>query len=152
MTRSSEANGRSPEACPYDTGIGTLTKGLIETTRSSEAKGRRPEACACPYHLEIGTLAGEPIETTRSSEAKGRKPEACPYDTGIGTLTKELIETTRSSEAKGRRPFAVNGAWKAPLIVKRRGWMPRLSNQINCEEHPRQKPNNQTTRKAPQHA
>jgi hypothetical protein len=39
----------------------------------------------------------------------------------------------RQFEVKGRRPETVNGAWKAPLGLKRRGGMPRLSDQINGE-------------------
>jgi hypothetical protein len=34
---------------------------------------------------------------------------------------------------KGQRPETVNGARKAPLGLRRRDWMSRLSDQINGE-------------------
>jgi hypothetical protein len=45
---------------------------------------------------------------------------------------------TRLLEVKGRRPETVNGAWKAPIPIKRRGWMPRLSDQIKNKVAPKE--------------
>jgi hypothetical protein len=51
---------------------------------------------------------------------------------------------TRSLEAKGRRPVAVNGAWKAPIPIKRRDGMSRLSDQIKNEEKEAKAPRPET--------
>jgi hypothetical protein len=70
---------------------------------------------------------------TRQLEVKGQRPEMRLCKAGTSALRPQVNEATRSLEVKGRRPETVNGAWKAPLGLKRRGWMPRLSNQINGE-------------------
>jgi hypothetical protein len=43
---------------------------------------------------------------------------------------------TRQFGAKAHRAEAVNGAWKAPIPIERRGGMLRLSDQINGEAPP----------------